>query len=465
MKVEPCIFSHVIKKVAFLNLQEHYCYDPKHFFKDFNVILTKELNDIQFYFHGSGRMHWINTALNFLNSSNCFNVDYIEDFITFNKNIDIVVMPLSAGAGVKNILLNSIYLNKIVFGSEEAFSGIPSKLADNFIISSANELMNKLQYLNDIKKNYLELRNYVLEHHDISMFKSDLKRFWVSVMSKIIIDGGLGNQLFQLAWAIYLKRKYNIDTKIELSFLKKKKQHNYVDYRKIIREENLPISEYEKNLPLLFDGYQGKVFRTFMRSFNITSFRDYLLYDYNADMNFSIAESLKKCEYQIGYFQFVDSALFIRNYLLENILNRNEVLHKRNNFDFYLKKIGIHVRRGDFLKSSNKKHTIIDFQFIKKAMCEYPTDAHFVIFSDDIEWAKENIKDNNIHYSLEKTVYDDFYALSNCSSYILSGSTFGWWAAFLSDNFCNKKVVLPEHNAQFMSKESNEKIGWFYQYV
>ncbi|PQQ37784.1 hypothetical protein C6H68_11025 [Photorhabdus luminescens] len=79
---------------------------------------------------------------------------------------------------MKNILLNSIYLNKVVFGSEEAFSGIPSKLADNFIISNVNELMNKIQSFNDIKKDYLELRNYVLEHHDISMFKFDLNRFF-----------------------------------------------------------------------------------------------------------------------------------------------------------------------------------------------------------------------------------------------------------------------------------------------
>lgn len=167
-----------LNKVAFINLQKHYCTNPESFFDYIDMDFIKNNQYLKFYFHGSHRLAWFNIAKKNLYEINCFEVGYVENFISFHKEMDIIVMPLSAGAGVKNILLNSIYLKKIVFGTEEAFSGIPYYLAEKFIINDVNALFNKLNNINDIQEDYLNLRNYILEHHDISNFRVDLNTYF-----------------------------------------------------------------------------------------------------------------------------------------------------------------------------------------------------------------------------------------------------------------------------------------------
>lgn len=282
-------------------------------------------------------------------------------------------------------------------------------------------------------------------------------------MTQIYIDGGLGNQLFQLAWAIYLKEKYASNITINLSLLMKKKQHGFIDFRKIFNIEKnteIKISFYS---PFLFQGYQGKAFRLLMRKLKKNNLGAYFLYDFNAEMKLHQAQLLRKCKHQFGYFQFVDSALYCRDIFIDEI--KKNRIYKKESIDFYRNKVGIHIRRGDFLGSHNDKHDVITVDFIYNAMSDYPTDTSFVIFSDDMSWVKKNIAGENIYYSNEKNAYDDLYALSYCSSYILSGSTFGWWAAFLNDDYKKIKIIFPEHKAQFISKESNTNIGWNYKYV
>lgn len=80
-----------------------------------------------------------------------------------------------------------------------------------------------------------------------------------------------------------------------------------------------------------------------------------------------------------------------------------------------------------------------------KMMCEFERDKkHIVVFSDDIEWCKKNLKINNDQYfpsfdnkCIELIVMSMFY------NNILSNSTYGWWGAYLC-NHNEKVVVVPE---------------------
>lgn len=84
-------------------------------------------------------------------------------------------------------------------------------------------------------------------------------------------------------------------------------------------------------------------------------------------------------------------------------------------------------------------------QFYMKAAELFPEDALFVIFSDRIEWAKQEL--NNFkrqHVFIENEPhYHDFYLMSFCKHQILSTSTFCWWAAYLNKN-PDKMVVAPD---------------------
>ena len=101
--------------------------------------------------------------------------------------------------------------------------------------------------------------------------------------------------------------------------------------------------------------------------------------------------------------------------------------------------VSLHVRRGDYLKLPDF-HTNLTMEYYTKAIENFPS-ALFMVFSDDIEWCKENIKIPNVHYVSERDVID-LSLMSKCDSHILANSSFGWWGAYLNTK-PDKKVVAP----------------------
>lgn len=114
--------------------------------------------------------------------------------------------------------------------------------------------------------------------------------------------------------------------------------------------------------------------------------------------------------------------------------------------------VGVHVRRGDFLKPKNQREmgNICTEEYYLKAITyfkrEYP-DTTFCFFSDDMNWVKNILKVENGMY-IEKadftTYYNwyDMYLMSICKHNIIPNSTFGWWGAWLNQN-PDKVVIAP----------------------
>ena len=73
----------------------------------------------------------------------------------------------------------------------------------------------------------------------------------------------------------------------------------------------------------------------------------------------------------------------------------------------------------------------------------------FIIFSDDVDWGKNIVKSIVGDVQMLSETGDDDVAeklalMSNCKHFILSNSTFSWWAQYLSTNE-GKIVVSPDH--------------------
>ena len=67
----------------------------------------------------------------------------------------------------------------------------------------------------------------------------------------------------------------------------------------------------------------------------------------------------------------------------------------------------------------------------------------FYLFSDDIDWAKSHLKNEEINFVDEKTKdYEQLRLMYNCKHFIMSNSTFSWWAQYLSEN-PDKIVIAP----------------------
>lgn len=113
--------------------------------------------------------------------------------------------------------------------------------------------------------------------------------------------------------------------------------------------------------------------------------------------------------------------------------------------------VSIHIRRGDYLNNEWEKTlgvikgTAYYFNSINYISTRVLS-PHYFIFSDDIQWAKDNLKLDNCTYVGHNSgpdSYIDMYLTSLCKHNIIANSTFSWWAAWLNRNQ-EKIVIMPD---------------------
>ena len=167
--------------------------------------------------------------------------------------------------------------------------------------------------------------------------------------------------------------------------------------------------------------------------------------DYN-EPNFHYNEIPNQTNLNIkGYFQsekyFKNAINEIRYYFLFKL----EILTKiTSKWDNILNKdvCSIHVRRGDYLLHPNH-HPFPGISYYENA-CKYFPNSHFLIFSDDINWCKDNF-----HFISNKTFVEnqneieDLLLMSFCNDNIIANSSFSWWGSYLNSNE-NKKIISPK---------------------
>lgn len=100
--------------------------------------------------------------------------------------------------------------------------------------------------------------------------------------------------------------------------------------------------------------------------------------------------------------------------------------------------VAIHVRRGDYVNNPFYVD-LMQTQYYSRAMDEFPN-AEFLVFSDDIEWCKNQTIFSGCEFSEGKTEIEDLNLMAGCRGIIMANSSFSWWAAYLS----NAKVIAPK---------------------
>lgn len=227
--------------------------------------------------------------------------------------------------------------------------------------------------------------------------------------------GGLGNYLFQIATTYSLSidnddyMVYNINDNTRI--------HNHIStyIKNIFRKIN-----FKNNVLSITNNYEEPFFH-------------YKPIDYKSNLRLN------------GYFQ--SEKYFIHN--REKILNLFEI--DDDTKDYLINKYGkilnentcsIHVRRGDYLRLPNH-HPVCDIEYYKKSVEIIGRDKHYLVFSDDMGWCKENLNfiDNKIFIE-NNTDFQDIYLMSMCKHNIIANSSFSWWGAWLNTNK-DKKIIAP----------------------
>jgi hypothetical protein len=248
------------------------------------------------------------------------------------------------------------------------------------------------------------------------------------------LSGGLGNQMFEYAFAKSLSMKMNTNLKIDLSFLLNRNMGPNFVYR----DYELDLLSVKPDFDL--SNINEKIYLVNEPHFHFSE----QMYDLNINNI-----------YLDGYWQ---SYKYFENY--EDII-RNEFEFKnkiKNSSDIKLidklneiescNSVMINIRRTDYL--TNNFHGVMTIEYITNAvkiMNERIDKPKFFVFSDDIEWCVDNLKIENIEIVDHSFMGHRFgYYLQlmiNCRHFIIPNSTFAWWAAWLN-NHKQKIVIAPK---------------------
>lgn len=106
-----------------------------------------------------------------------------------------------------------------------------------------------------------------------------------------------------------------------------------------------------------------------------------------------------------------------------------------------INKVAIHVRRGDYVNNPYYVD-LMETDYYQRAMALFPN-SKFIVFSDDIEWCKEQEVFEGCEF-FNKSEIEDMNTMAACVGHIIANSSFSWWGAWLSPNFPDNRVIAPK---------------------
>ena len=284
------------------------------------------------------------------------------------------------------------------------------------------------------------------------------------------ISGRLGNQMFQYAFAKALNMAQGGTGQLVFNFKRVHQAGNEEDgFEDSLKYFNVEPYKTEKgNLVLKYGSicqifvylayvasikifhadYDGERWLSYLRS-------NGLLYTNYLDNRYPIYE--KQLHSMVNLNSFVCSGKYENpqyfNHIRPILLNEFTPIEaplKENNYLYEIidkgNSVCVSIRRGDYLSISLKNNFFVcDEAYFHRAInlaIRIIKNPVFIFFSDDIEWVKENLKiDFPAYYESGKDpVWEKLRLMYSCKHFIISNSTFSWWAQYLSRN--EKKIVI-----------------------
>jgi hypothetical protein len=272
------------------------------------------------------------------------------------------------------------------------------------------------------------------------------------------IKGGLGNQFFQYATALNVAKKLDVELKLDLeSILDSNCRYKYRLDKFNIFEERASIEEIKKLKNYSCNQLVFSIFKK-IKFHCIYNKKTHIIENsfFNPDAEVINPRNINL--YLDGWFGNPKYFESIKNILDNKLMLRTQ--SEKNNLLFHKKivntqSVAIHIRRGDYTINSffgllplEYYHLAVDF--IKKNIAN-PT---FFVFSNDMQWVKENLTIDGEVYFMEENANNDFFTytqgdfedfnlMKSCKHHIIANSTFSWWSAYMSSNKY-KIVVAPK---------------------
>jgi hypothetical protein len=289
-----------------------------------------------------------------------------------------------------------------------------------------------------------------------------------SKMIIIQLQGGLGNQMFQYAFARILAKRNSVPLKLDKSFFdtySKEQEFTPRNFELGIFENTCTQASSKEIIKLTRLSFINKIKKKLGFYYKSNIYLEPSL-DFHIEALF-----IKVPVYIKGYFQsykyFENKEDLIRetfSFPIESLDDRNKTLLSKLQSETT---ISVHIRRGDYV-TNNKTQ-----QFHGNCSLEYYSNAiallasknkgfTLVLFSDDSQWVKEQFETLPyskifVDYNTDENSWIDMLLMSSCSHNIIANSSFSWWAAWLNAQ-PNKIVIAPKNWYANSEKNTNDLI-------
>lgn len=257
-------------------------------------------------------------------------------------------------------------------------------------------------------------------HGRHAKFGQDTTKEDMSKSNVVGMLGGLGNQLFQYAFGIWLELRTGHNTRFDLSAYRRR--NTYLSIRDFgfanIEGSNwlylipFPEGKYHKSAILVRCAVGPRNVRQESRLRRLPT-----------------TPELQANAWYYGYWQFPAMVKEVLPELRARIGPfEQQSLAPRN-------RIGMHIRRGDMVGTGAELGPEYYLTALARLRAEHGISPYerVSVFSDDIAWCRRELRLASVDYIQGGSAASDLYSLSRHELLILSGSTFSWWSATLNE--------------------------------
>lgn len=275
------------------------------------------------------------------------------------------------------------------------------------------------------------------------------------------IMGNCGNQFFQYAFARVLQEKYGGQLVIDYSEIHNAegmwessdnllKEFNTVPYKYTVDNHDNPKKYWAKIIAKLVKILRLKAYtkRTYRFCLFCAKYLERFGVYYFSAAYYPFKFGKQKDVYVNGYFESPRYFEEIDDIIIRELSPKAPLLEQnRDLFDIICNResvcISIKRRSVEVAEISSTYYYDINYFYnAVKYIKERVKDPVWIIFSDNIQWCKDNFKiDGEVLYETDgNTVGEKIRLMSACKHFIIHNSTFSWWVQHLSGN--KDKIVI-----------------------
>ncbi|WP_394955145.1 alpha-1,2-fucosyltransferase [uncultured Helicobacter sp.] len=311
-------------------------------------------------------------------------------------------------------------------------------------------------------------------------------------MIVVKVAGGLGNQMFNYAFAKFLQKRGH-KVVVDVSFVVKNAKNNFggggirkFEFNRFSLTLPLIIESKPSITMLRFHGFPTR-YIVYKKLYHFTPkpLRK-LLFSWwdkrivktitecdiaHIDETFAHQNRTFICE---GYFFSYYYVREVQAEILEDfrlaypLSGTNAKIHQQ--IASTPDSVFLHVRRGDYLLAQNAHFIVLDGVYYERALRHIKQslpNAHIFVFSNDMPWCRAHFLDSisaevreGLEFSFiegndEANAIEEMELMSACRHAIIANSTFSWWAAYRIAN-PQRIVIAPDRTTIDWDKERNK---------